>query len=540
MDFGFSTVFNIIGKGISIAKAIWKIINDVKALQEQRRQLQRQLSVLINILESIRAVDTLKDPRVAGELQKALGNLDLILEDVAEACASFDFAKALAALKSFSGEDEGFLKRLLKKIRQAKELGDIVLSAEGKAKVLVVLDQRLKLALSIVQIGFSCTQLRQTKNLGVRLRTGFRELTYTPDDTLEIYTDPLNGSGVPKPVTNVKAEVNSQRLIIFWKGSSVEDDTASTKYEVRYDEQKHSIVTCAKSPVALGSQRIEPWRDYTVQVRAVNDAGASRWSFPPVYVRMNEGAPNPPSFVVFEAVARTSLNVIAEEPPDEQAVTHVIVEKLKAGSDQVQWDFEESKVDGDFEHTLRGLDPSTEYLIRARFRNRFDVSEPSAAVLVKINGMLPNEPLQLELFPGNDAVHLKPEIRFIPPTLNVGAIDKYVVKLKEKGSNAISFELDGSKEADRTTGVLSIPIDMKIDPKSESMRYKMTVRAVAKKGSVKTVGYLSLPPKETPTNILAQSALAVMTGFSSCLVVQDPKVSAVFTNPDNDLMQLTE
>ena len=524
MDFGVSTVFKIIGKGISIAKAIWKIVQDVKALQEQRRQLQRQVNVLISILDSIRTVDTLKDPKVASELQKSLGNLDLILEDVAEACARFNFEKALAALKTFSGKEQRFLKRLFKKIKQAKELGMIVLSAEGKAKALAVLDQRLKLALSIVQIGFSCTQVRQIKHLGVRLTSGFRELTYTTDDTLDIYTDPYNGDGVPKPVTDVKAEVNNQRLIVSWNSDGDGGEAKSTKYEVRYNELKHSIVTCAKSPVALGSHRIKPWEDYAVQVRAVNDAGASSWSFPPVYVRMDEGAPSCPSFIVFETVSKTSLNVVTDKPSDVQAVTHVIVEKLKVCSEQARWDFEESKIDSDFGHMLNGLDPTSEYMIRVRFRNRFDVSEPSAPVSIKIEDMLPNAVTDLELF---KSVGGKLEIRFKLPTLNTGAIDKYTITLKKKdasGSKTVFFEVDGSREADRQTGVVSLPLDIAID---ESSKYKITVNAVAKKGTMKTVGYLTFPVIEKSLDDIPE-----VIGPEPFMIVEDPKVSAIFAESD--------
>lgn len=498
MDFGISTVFNIIGKGISLAKAIWKIINDVKGLEKKRGQLQRQVNVLISILDSIRIVDTLKDPRVASELQRGLGNLDTILEEIGETVASLDLNKAIEALMSFTGKEESFLKRLFRKVKQAKEVGQIVFTAEGKAKLLATLDQRLKLALSIVQIGFSCTQVRQIRHVGVSLTAGFRDLNFVTDDTLEIYTNPYDGGDIPKPVTDVKAEVNSQRLIVSWNDSPPESSQPGTapKYEVRYHESKHLIVTCNKSPVALGSHRIKPWQDYAIQVRAVNSAGASSWSFPPVYVRMNEGAPTAPGLVVFETPTQRSLNVITEKPHEEQGVTHIIVEKLRNRGNKFNWKMEEAELDADSdlcEHTLTGLKGLMEYLVRVRFRNKFDVSAPSPAFAVRIMDMLPNEPTELELIP-DDFDRPAPIIRFKPPSVNPGAVSKFLISLKETKASTTSeltVEIDGSEKVDEETGFImhTLPSGMLIDRSSET-KYELMVRAVARRGTFEAVGEL--------------------------------------------------
>ena len=72
MDFGISSVFGLIGKGISLVKAIWKMISSFKELQNEREGMQRQISVLKSVLESINQVDAIQDPSVAKELQKSL------------------------------------------------------------------------------------------------------------------------------------------------------------------------------------------------------------------------------------------------------------------------------------------------------------------------------------------------------------------------------------------------------------------------------------------------------------------------------------
>ena len=533
MDFGISTVFKIIGKGISIAKAIWKMVNDLKDLQNKRQELHRQINVLINILQTIKSVDTLKDPRVSSELHRALGNLDLILEDVGEACASFDFGKAIEELKSFQGKDKKFLERLLNKVKQAKEVAEIALTAEGKARVLVVLDQRLKLALSIVQIGFSCTQVRQIRSFGVRLTTGFHDLNFATNDSLEVYTNPY-GIEVPPAVTGVKAEVNNQRLIVDWNKAP-----GSTRYEVRYHETKHLSLICNKSPVALGSQRVKPWQDYAVQVRAINDAGASSWSFPPIYIRMNEGAPSAPNFVIFEATTAHSLNISTDRPPEEQGVTDIIVEKLiKYSDDKVLWDCKESVIKDCCEHTLDGLDSATDYMIRVRFRNRFDVSEPSSTVSIKIEDMLPNEPTKLELIPGDEVFDLKPQIRFRRPSINPGAITKFEIEINERtrlSSKKILMEVDARKELDNKSGILSLPLDMSINHSTGFTDYKMAVRAVAKNGIMETVGRLSTPSSSSPDLSEAIGVGPRVRTFALdkehlILVVSEPEVSTTFTD----------
>ena len=538
MDFDISTVFKNIYKGISIARAIWKMINNIKDLQQRRRELQRQINVLINILESMNTVDTLKDPRVVTELHRALGNLDLILEDIGEICATFDLDRAITALMAIKGKDKKLLERLLNKLKQAKEIASIALTVEKKVQLLAVLDQRLKLALSIVQIGFSCTQVRQIQYVEARLTAELHNLNFLSNDNLEIYTDP-NGE-LPKAVADIKAEVKDQRLIVSWKSSG--EDTVTTKFEVRYNETKYLTVTCDKSPVALGSQRITPWHDYAIQVRAVNNTGASCWSYPPVYVRMNEGAPNPPSFVIFEATTQHSLNVIAEKAPDEQAVTHMIVEKLVMGEDKVQWYQEESVVTGCCEHVLDGLDPTREYMIRVRFRNKFDVSEPSTAVVVKIENMLPNEPTMFELFPGDDELSLNPEFRFKPPSLNAGAIRKFEIELIETtlygSAKKIIMAIDGEKEPDKDSGMVRHPIDTSVTGKlSDFVDYKMSVRAVAKNGIVEATGHLTMPSIPIDTGIDISEAIqpkphTVMHKVKHTLKLPDDKdlhISTTFT-----------
>ena len=394
------------------------MISSFKELQSERQEMQRQVSVLKSVLESINQVDTIQDPSVAKELQKSLKNLHVILEEAVESLASLNFEEAKAALKSFEGKDEKFLKRIIKKLKLAKELAGLAFMAEDKVKVLVLLDKRLKLALFIVQIGFSCTQVRQIRCVGVRLTAEFHDLNFVTDDTQEVYTDPY-GIVPSEAVTNVKAEVNSQRLIVKW--DSTGDRPEGTKYEIKYHDTKHLTVICDGSPVALGSQRIQPWKNYSIQVRAVNSVGASPWSYPPVYVRMNEGAPCIPSFLLVESLTRTSLKVSTENPPKEQGVTHIIVEKCKKGcdSDVMQWDSEEHKVNDSDDYMIHGLDFTMDYLIRVRYRNRFDVSQPSAPVAVRIEDMLPNEPTDLKLIPYTLFSRI-PEIQFKPPSESWG------------------------------------------------------------------------------------------------------------------------
>ena len=238
--------------------------------------------------------------------------------------------------------------------------------AESKANILIFFNKRLKLALSIMQIGFPCTQVCQIRRMGVHLTAEFHDLNFVTDDT-QVYTDP--GGDVPSDsVTNVKAEVSSQRLIVKWDSSSRPE---GTKYEIKYHGMKHLTVICDGPPVALGSQRIQPWKNYSIQVRAVNSTGASPWSYPPVYIRMNEGAPSCLSFLIVDTITSRSFMVSAEKPPNEQRVTHVIIEKCKKGSDSdiMQWDSEEHEINSSNSYEIRGLNFTMGYLICVRYRN---------------------------------------------------------------------------------------------------------------------------------------------------------------------------
>ena len=92
------------------------------------------------------------------------------------------FKEAMDALDSFKDtKDEKFLKKLIRKLKKAKEVGELLFMSESKANILIFFDKRLKLALSIMQIGFSCTQVRQIRRFGVRLTAEFHNLNFACD-----------------------------------------------------------------------------------------------------------------------------------------------------------------------------------------------------------------------------------------------------------------------------------------------------------------------------------------------------------------------
>ena len=106
----------------------------------------------------------------------------------------------------FDEEDGGVFRQLIKKAKQAKKLAEITLGAESKENRLLRLDQRLKQALSLVQVAFSITHMKQTQQLGVQLSIEIHHLKFVTDDAFEVYTSPRSGK-LPKSVTGV-----SQRL----------------------------------------------------------------------------------------------------------------------------------------------------------------------------------------------------------------------------------------------------------------------------------------------------------------------------------------
>lgn len=375
-----STAFSIIGKGISVAKFIWKMVESVKELQQHRSDMQMQLNVLLGILGNMKRSDSLQDYVVHSEVHAAMKNLDCILDEASEMCAACDLEQAITTLKSFQGEDKGFLKKLFKKVKQAKEVGELAFFAEKKSGVLEQLDKRLKLALSIMQVAFSYTHAKDLHQLAVELPL--------VDNSVEVYTNPSGNppSGVKQE--SITAEVSKQRLIVTWEDG---EKSGAEKYEVSYHEAKRLRVISPGTSVAIGLQRIKPWQGYAIQVRAVNDSGASAWSFPPFYIRMNEGPPSRPILRTIEAITRKSLMVIADNPPDEQGVKKVYVEKRIIN--ETDWSMEKYIIrTHPGRYRVEKLDPTKEYAIRIRYENEFGISEPSGEIPVKIDNMLPSAP----------------------------------------------------------------------------------------------------------------------------------------------------
>ena len=508
------TVFSVIKSTISIGKAIWKMIDDMKQLDDQRDNLQQQVGVLINIVQGIEEWFKANPMAVSGELQTALGNLQHSIEEVVKACAEFDIENVISTLTKFDEEDEGVFRKLIKKAKQARKLAEITLRAESKETRLLRLDQRLKLALSLVQVAFSITHSKQTQQLGVQLSSGIHHLKFVTDDAFEVYTNPRLGK-LPKLVTGVSAEVENQHLIVEWNKGSEGTFESTESYQIRYRETTNDLVTvtadslvCQRTyptfKVALGPQRIEPWQEYAIQVRAVNASGASQWSAPPLYIRMNQGPPSPPSTLIVEAKTQNSLKVIIPKIPpkyNEQEVKHVIVEKCTHS--RIGWDPPKKEIEvnksGDTVCTLDDLEVSTRYTIRVRYRNKFAISLPSTEIPIKIEDMIPTQPSQLQLmgFAG------KFYVKFKPPSVNPGAVKTYCVQISFTKSSKLVYKSDDINTWATSTLeeviVHSIDSDVKIDPKNE---YDVTVLAKAKNAKTQCKSTQAVHMSDTPIDIV--------------------------------------
>ena len=450
-----STVFSIIGKGIAVVKFIWKTVQSVKQLAKQRSDLQKQLSVLLGILGNLKRSDAFQDYLAHGEIHAALKNLDPILTETCEMCIDLDLEQAIKTLKDFQGEDEKFLRRMYNKVKKAKEVLEIALSADQKMDVLHEFDKRLKLALSILQVAFSYTHAKDLKKLAV-------ELTLA-DKIVEVYANP-DGDPPKNKLESITASVDQQRLVVRWEDKDTESFSAK-KYEVSYSETNRLSISSADTRVAIGLQRIRPWQNYAIQVRVVTDTGASPWSFPPVYVRMNEGPPNRPVIDTIDAVDKHCLRITAETPPDEQAVEKVWVEyrlETEMTWHWLRWDRVFSS------YSIKKLEHAKEYVIRMRYTNKFSVSTPSGEIPFKISKMIPAEPTDLKI-----SYLTKPSVSF--RQANFGAISKYQVQLSGNIWQDIRYDQIVSNE-----GTIGFPLDVPIDQiKASGLR----LQAIAGNGS---------------------------------------------------------
>lgn len=509
MDFGVSTVFNIIGKVYSFVKAVQKLIADFKDLQKEVKVILEQLSVLRQVVDGIdNYLRSLGEDRVRAynEMYTALSHLDGIMMDFWNACAECDIDNAIRKLKSFENKDKGFFKKLLRKTKELKNVVDVVVNAEKKASLLHTADRHLKTALAIVQIAFSLTQAKQIQHLEVHQVEDFSFAS----NTLEVYTNPTGDP--PKPVDSVRAEVSKQRLIVSWNWRDEEGEhaTGSIKYEVKYHDAKYLIVSSPEKSVALGSQRIKPWHDYAIQVRAVNGAGASPWSFPPYYVRMTEGAPSRPSLQNVKATTRQSVKVITWKPPTEQGVTYVYVEKrTKKQPLDVTWIRERFEFNEHGEYPLMNLDPETEYLVRVRFQNKFDVSESSAEIPFNIDTMLHSQPENLKM-KWSDMSTLT-TVEFKPPSVNPGTVVEYNLKVTDPKSGTEVY-VDKIKSETKEDEIVSYQLKQALDIST----YDVSLDAKAKNGGsigIKT----SLFPDWNENTSVAEESKAAMSGILSQL-----------------------
>ena len=408
----------VICGGVQVAIYVIDTISTMKANSEVRTQYQNQFSILELVLEKIRRRLTdhseLQNNRdIIGTLQ----NLKQTIDNAKRKCSELNPSNIMEYGRNFirAGSQSTTLEHLHRDFMQAIEIANLTMQ---------LINQQCQEA--------DCSNItREFERL--------HEAAIPPSEGVFEQGEP------PAAVTNVSATPHGNLLTVRWNDEANRNKQIN-KYQIKLCNpdvpvrvERNCNTWSARVEINI-AERLMPWREYNIQVRAVNNFGYGPWSEPECEILMNQSPPIKPKVRLKSAPISTSLQLQVDRPElyHLQQITHCIIRKRIVNTftgwetEQVPCNFiEDSTV-----QTISGHNFQTRssYRIQIRLCNEWGESEPSEEIVTNpIANMLPRPPRRL-FFVKESRSHNKVWLTWKPPRVNQGCIDHYVVEKRTRRS----------------------------------------------------------------------------------------------------------
>ena len=418
---------SICGHAGTIFKSTMSAILTMKDNSIIQARYQKQVTVLVSLLESIqKQLDNNLGLQSDRNILVALGNLEQTVKNGVKLCQEFETSNKVSTAKW-------------------KQCGENLAFADSQTKALDNLDREFTQATNIANLAIQLLTWKIQELHNQETKQGFEHFHESLHPSAGVFA----GIGEePAQVTNVNVKPSGEYLVVSWNDEANEN-LQIKKYQIRLN-RSNLIVERECEPwnasvVIRIADRVKPWSEYSVQVRAVNDAGRGTWSEPAVDGLMDLSPPTKPCVRITSAPTSTSVSFQIDRPElyTLQEITHCVIKKrtIHPPSIRMGWEREEvAFVFGDkytdSVKTVHAHDLQTRvrYKFQISLRNQWGESEPSLLEMTHpIAGMRPGSPRKI-FFAKESRTHDEVWVTWKPPKINVGSIDHYVIEKRKENS----------------------------------------------------------------------------------------------------------
>ena len=413
----------VCGEAGSILQSVMATVSIMKANSVVRARYQNQVEAIVPLLESI---------------EMKLNDYPSLLNDQAILASLRYLEQTIQNGVKLCQELEPSNKVLAAKLLQR---GENLALADSQAKILENLNWEFSQAMIAANLAMQLLSCRIQEEHSQERRQEIEQLRQLLHPSAGVF---IIGKE-PVQVTNVTTESSRGYLGVSWN-DNVNKNLQIQKYQIRLNRTNLTVEKECKtwsSSVSIRiADRVKPWNEYSVQVRAVNEAGFGPWSEPAICGLMDQSPPVKPITRIKSAPTNTSLYLEIDRPKlyNLQQVTYCVLKKriINPTSPLLDWNIEEVACifdDNSTVHTVhvRNLQTRLRYQFQISLCNQWGESEPTMVEMADaISGMLPGSPQRI-FFVKQSRSHKEVRITWKPPKINAGSIDHYVIeKCKKK------------------------------------------------------------------------------------------------------------
>ena len=404
-----------VGQAISMIKGLYDLLGKMELNKIVRKRYQSQVKILTGVLSNVES-KLLEYPKIQRK-----SKIIMALNDLEE-----KIRQGLRECNRCSYVDDFVHKNITYAGSQSKKVDN--------------LEHTLSQAVSTAQIAVQVISIHITENLIQAQKNEMINQSLNPcGGVFECHDGEL-----PLAVTDVVAKPGGPYLMISWKDSEENASRKENKYEIKLhvtnatDPNSKLCLPCETYNVRI-IDKVQPWEECNVQVRAVNNAGYGPWSEPPCNVVMNQSPPKQPQLqdISYNAPNQDSLYIVIQrnEEHNKQQITHCILEQTHPDENITRSSYVFSDLTGTLPMLIRIPPECQQCKYRIKFVNQWGESLLTEELTTPIiSSLLPGKPHNVH-FVEVSLTHTEVWITWEEPQTNAGAVYGYKVERRQLHSS---------------------------------------------------------------------------------------------------------
>lgn len=449
------------GPAITTVKGLCDLISKMERNKTVQKRYQSQVKTLNELLSNVRSKLT-EYPKIEKE-----SNIIMVLNNLRETLRQgLNECNKLSETRMCSHQAI-----ILQQIKNT-------LYAESQSKNFENLDRTLNQAVATAQLAVQLMSIHITETQA-HTRSKQSEMIYRSLHPYSGVFECHNGEP-PLAVTDVVAEPNGPYLMISWKDCDENASREVNKYKIMLqsatdpDFRIHLLSETCKVRI---TEKVKPWEEYNVQVRAVNKVDYGPWSEPLYNIVMNQSPPTRPRLndISYNAISHTSLYIMIQRKQEhnKQQVTQCNLEQFHTNEDKVcsSYPF--------FDHTntlamlIRIPIGGQQRKYRLKYVNQWGESLPTEELTTPIiSSLIPGKPHNVRCIE-EASTTTEVWLTWEQPKTNIGAVDSFKVEKRQLHVHSSWEEIPLETGADPLESVLK---NLKVDKDFPQLQAASTLK----------------------------------------------------------------